>query len=134
MNLAFVRWPGIEAVDSFHQMVRQLRYSDVEALVMTRVDFEQLTLFWPEFYLSDPVLRPREGWLRGTLRRIFGKPKPVVELRLSNQILENLQARFRDQRAIPVDGYWFPVKIWEEMCEGCIGESRQGTAEDVHER
>ena len=132
MNLGLVHWHGAEAADSFLCAIRQLRQSGVETLVMTKVDFEQLTLFWPEFYLSGPVLQPEENWLQKTLRGIFRKPKPVMKLRFSDQMLENLKVKFRDQKAIPVDGRWFSVKIWEEMCEGPIEESRQGTREDVH--
>lgn len=120
MNLGFIHWHGAEAADSFLWAARWLRRSGVEALVMTRVDFEQLVLSWPEFYLSGPVLQPKESWLRGILRKIFRKPRPIVKLRCSDQMLGDLRVKFRNQKAIPVDGRWFPVKIWEEMCEGPI--------------
>lgn len=133
MNLGLVHWHGTGAADSFLQVARyHLYYSNAKALVMTRIDFEQLTLFWPEFYLSGPVLQPEESWLRKVLRKVFGKLKQVVKLRFSDQILEDLRIEIRNQKVFPVDGRWFSVKIWEEMCEGPIEENRQGTKKDVH--
>ena len=91
------------------------------SLVLSHSEFTMLLDYWPQFYLTGPVITTHiEDNPCSRLRRLFGRLftrkkriSPTLSIQFSNGALNGVREQMLKRQAIPVDSTWVPVNILE---------------------